>query len=93
LLYHTKQNDGDLAQFVEARRKALARLQNISEYTSSYVYPIKLQKDTAEDSELDGWSSSATLEANTGDAECISKPSSSSDVPSKEAEELARNLF
>ena len=42
-----------------------------------------------EDSEVEGWSSSATLEANAGDEERISKPSSSPDVTSKEAEELA----
>jgi len=86
---HIKQKDRDLAQFVEARRKALARLQTISENTSSAsVHPIKPQKDTAEASELEGWSSCATLEANAGDAERISKLSSSPDVPSKEAEEL-----
>jgi len=44
-LYHNKQqNDRDLAQFVEARRKALARLQTISEYTSSASVHPKIQK-------------------------------------------------
>jgi len=52
------------------------------------VHPIKLQKDTAEDSELEGGSSSATLEANAGNAKCTSKPSSCPDLPSNEVKEL-----
>ena len=52
-LYHSKQTDTDLAQFVEARRKALAHLQTISKYTSSAsVRATKLQKATV--SEVEG---------------------------------------
>jgi len=49
---------------------------------------VDYEEEIAEDSKLEGWSSSATLEANAGNEERISKPSSSPDVPSKEAEEL-----